>query len=54
MYKLFLQRQREADAVNLSTVDLFPHVVNLYVQTKMFHNKWLIYILGGSIYPVHG
>ena len=39
---------------NVSLVNLYPHMERLYRWTKIFLNKWLIYILGGSIYPVHG
>lgn len=27
---------------------------NPYLRTDLSHNRWLIYTLGGSIYPVHG
>lgn len=35
-------------------VDLYAYMVDLYAWTEVPHNKWLIYILGESIYPVHG
>lgn len=33
---------------------IHTHCGNPYLQTDLSHNRWLIYTLGGSIYPVHG
>lgn len=54
LYEQYLEAYLVACGANTSLVNLYRHMVHLYRWTKIFSNKWLIYILGRSIYPVHG
>lgn len=38
----------------VSSQSIHTRCGNPYLQTALSHNRWLIYTLSGSIYPVHG